>query len=108
MRAGIKNILSVVRTSPVLVLRGIAILGALLWAFAALWITTVVSAGFVRWDSPNVYVSLLFVISGIAVNVVLLTRATALSRGILYSLLTISLLSSAIVIGLVAYMAELI
>jgi hypothetical protein len=82
-----------------------AALGGIVQGFAAIWPLVVVSSGFVSWQYASVHVALLVILLGAIVNVVLFTRAAALHRFALTSLMAVSRSRSAFVVGNIVYMA---
>jgi hypothetical protein len=82
-----------------------AFLGLALWIVATVYILTVISSGFVSFTAPNVYVTLVAVISGLIVNSVLVGQSDRLTRRARLSLFLISAVLSLLVISAIAYMA---
>jgi len=74
-----------------------------LWAVAAVWVLTVVSAGFVSFAAPNIYVTFVAVISGLIVNSVLLGQSDRLNRWVRLSLFLLSAVLSLLIISAMAY-----
>jgi hypothetical protein len=85
--------------------RAFALFGGILWALVTVYCLAVVASGFVGWAAPNVYVTALVVICGLAVNVLLFRRAEDTPPLSTVALMLASLALSAIVIGIFAYMA---
>lgn len=90
---------------PVSSARIVAVVGFILWAFAAIYALQIVLSGFVNWAAPNVYVSALVVVLGLTLNGLLYRRAGTLRRPSLVKLALTSIALSAIIAGTFTYMA---
>jgi hypothetical protein len=87
-------------------IRMTAFIGLALWAFAAVYVLTVVSSGFVTFATPNIYVTSTAVISGLVINGVLLAWSDRLGRAALAGLFVLSLVLSLLIVGVNVYMAS--
>jgi hypothetical protein len=87
------------------VARIVAVAGLALWGLAAIYALPVVLSGFVNWATPNVYVSALVLVLGLALNALLLSKAATLPVTTAVGLMVASIALSAIVVGGVAFMA---
>ncbi len=93
-----------IRTLPAAI-RTSAALGGLLWGLALLYFLLLLSTGFVNGTAPNLYVTALTILIGVALNVALFRRSDVPRASSTIALLLLSLALSASLLGTLAYVA---
>lgn len=76
-----------------------------MWTLAGVYCLGVVGSGFVGPSGPNVYITTVVVICGLAVNVLLFRRVENGLPLSTMALVLVSLALSAIVVGIIVYVA---